>query len=343
MKTSSIVTTLAAFFTPLTHAASIGYRENTLYVPPDIYANEEPTFAGQPILLSPETTALSSISTAPSRNQHKWAVTYTPYTDDGGCKSATAIASDVASISAAGFSAIRLYATDCDGLALVGDAALQHDLRLIVGIHVGYEGTDSYIVKEQLASVVEWIRDRADVAEMLVVGHEAVFNEFATPTELVALVRHVRDLVRAVGFTGPITAGEPTTTIVEMAEEYCAAVDVVAASLHPFFHADVAAESAGDFAAEALAALDDVCGGTKETFAFEVGWPKAGTANDRAVPGVAEQRIAVEGMVEAVGSRAVLVSWTNEGWRDPGDFGVEEHVSLIASFPIPCSSILCRG
>ncbi|KAL8983094.1 MAG: hypothetical protein Q9177_005076, partial [Variospora cf. flavescens] len=41
-----------------------------------------------------------------------WCMTYSPYTESGNCKSSSAIASDVASIAAKGFSSIRIYSTD---------------------------------------------------------------------------------------------------------------------------------------------------------------------------------------------------------------------------------------
>ena len=44
-------------------------------------------------------------------------ITYSPYSDNGGCKSSSQIASEIAQLS--GFNVIRLYGVDCDQVAAV--------------------------------------------------------------------------------------------------------------------------------------------------------------------------------------------------------------------------------
>ncbi|KAF2222450.1 glycoside hydrolase superfamily [Elsinoe ampelina] len=260
-------------------------------------------------------------------------MTYTPYTSDGLCKTYDTISTDIARISTAGFSAVRLYATDCHAVHSVGSAALNSSLQLILGLHVSETGTNTTSIVQQVSQIVDFMTlspTHLAAIDLLVIGNEALFNDYTTPSSLASLVREVRSTVRQIGYLGPVTTAEPYGTFMQHAEILCPAIDIVAANLLPFFHADVSAKTAGDFVAQQMDSLDGLC--EEAVLAMEVGWPSHGSANGEAVPGVAEQRSAMAGMSEAIGSRAVFTGFADDEWREPGDFGVEVHWGAVEVF-----------
>ncbi|KAF4555755.1 Hypothetical protein D9617_2g057180 [Elsinoe fawcettii] len=368
MRTSTIVTLASATLAIAAPAKLQPLRTRSItHLPPDLYASPDPSFAGAPIVLSNPPPPPSSLSPGPGR----YAMTYTPYTTDGLCKTYDTVSTDIARISSAGFSAVRLYATDCRAVHSVGSAAVNSSLQIILGIHVSEAGTNATSIVEQVSQIVDFMtlsHAHRDAVDLIVVGNEALFNEFAKPRDLASLVQEVRKTVRQLGYEGPVTTAEPYGTFMENAEILCPAVDIVAANLLPFFHADVSAKIAGDFVEQQMDSLDGLCEdveytmhrtdktpqesiaeekarlgklqkrhmvtakGNKAVLAMEVGWPSHGTANGEAVPGVAEQRTAMAGMSEAIGSRAVFTSFKDDEWREPGDFGVEVHWGSIEVF-----------
>ncbi|KAF2157394.1 glycoside hydrolase family 17 protein [Myriangium duriaei CBS 260.36] len=298
-------------------------------IPPGLYASVHPSFAGAPIVLSdPRPTAASS--PGPGR----YAISYTPYTSDGLCKSSETITSDIARIHAAGFSAVRLYATDCHFVRAVGLAAVSHNLSLILGLHISEQGLNVSRIDEQVSQIHAFASEDAThlaAIDAVIVGNEVIFNHFASVSEMVTMLDNVRSSLRKIGYSGPVTTTEPYGTMVEHADSLCPAIDLVAANLLPFFNADSTARSAADTVSEQIAALQILCEPSSDVD-IEIAWPSAGEPNGLAVPGVNEQRIAFAGMADAIGSRAVFSSFEDDGWRDAGDFGVETHWGSIQVF-----------
>jgi len=366
MRSSIFAAAIAALLCTFTTAASIQRRSDVPanWIPPDLYASGAPIYAGSPIVLKePDDQNAQGSSTS-----NKWAMTYTPYTASGSCKSAAQVHHDVSIIASKGFTAVRLYATDCSSTQTVGAAAAEHGLKLVLGIYVGETGTNGTMVAEQLRSITEWATspwtspsssssalssspsspsndNKWAMVDLVVAGNEAIFNSFATSLEVAELLRHVRTTLRAAGYDGPVTTSEPVATLSQNAEELCPAIDVVAANLHPFFYADVTAQHAGAFVLEQMTFLRGVCvdferdgqedgsePGRREAVALEVGWPRRGGANGLAVPGALEQRVAVRGMAEAIGAQAAFVSFEDDGWREEGEFGVERSWGCVGVF-----------
>jgi len=279
--------------------------------------------------------ATDSISHTSLSSSSPYAITYTPYTSSGTCKTASQVATDVTTIARKGFTAIQLYATDCNALPHVSAAARKHTLRLILGIYVDASGTHSGIVQEQLRTITSWAASSPshwETVDLIIAGNEALFNDFVSPSDLATFINHVRNTLHRAGYEGPVTTAEPVNVLRQHAAALCDALDVLAPNLHPFFHNDVAAQDAGSFALEQMALVKGLCGGGKEVLALEVGWPSRGARNGVAVPGVVEQKTAVRGMVSAIGARASFVSFEDDGWRDPGDFGVEQAWGCVELF-----------
>ncbi|EME38362.1 glycoside hydrolase family 17 protein [Dothistroma septosporum NZE10] len=277
--------------------------------------------------ISPNNSSKAAI--APTGN--KWTMTYTPYTSSGACKDATAVHADIASIKAMGFSTVRLYATDCSGIQNVGSACASIGMKMIMGIYIDASGLlPAYA---QLSELTSWGKTNGwDKVEMVVAGNEAVFNGYVSASELAGFVGDVKSAFKLAGYTGPVTTTEPLNIIQEYASTFCAAVDVIAANLHPFFNGGVVAADAGAFVKSQLESLSQACNGEKEAYCLETGWPSGGTANGVAVPGASQQKQAVDSIVNAIGSKSAIFSFENDGWKHPGDLGVEQFFGCSSIF-----------
>lgn len=251
----------------------------------------------------------------------QWAITYIPYNDDLTCKSRALIHADVSTIASKGFTTLRLYATDCSALAHIATYALTLNLTLILGIHI--DSPDPTQSQSQLSEIITWAASTSWTGvSMIVLGNEAIFNTYIPAPTLSTLLISSRSALRAAGYTGPVTTTEPIAILDENAALLCPAIDVAAANIHPFFHAEISADEAGAYVAEQLAVLEEICPGL-EAVNLETGWPRRGRRNGNAVPGVGEQAVAMQGIMEGSGGRSVVLGFGDDGWKDEGEFGVE--------------------
>ena len=86
-----------------------------------------------------------------------YGITYTPYDQSGGCKSAGAVLADLQVIQAKGFPRIRMYSTDCGQLSTVADQAISLGLQLTLGIFIDGSGaTRGYSELSQLIAWGKW-------------------------------------------------------------------------------------------------------------------------------------------------------------------------------------------
>jgi len=251
----------------------------------------------------------------------QWAIAYIPYTDDLNCKSKDAIQADVATIAQKGFTTIRLYATDCSALNHVGAAARAHNLKLILGVHI--EDPNVSFSQPQIDEIIAWAAGDWDLVEMIAIGNEAIFNEFCMASSLADFIASARSLLRQAGYMGPITTSEPISILYEYAATLCPVIDIAAANIHPFFHAEVGAEMAGEYVADQLVELGRICPGL-EAVNLETGWPSRGRVNGNAVPGRLEQMLAVTNIMKSAGGKSVFLGFGDDGWKDEGEFGGEQ-------------------
>lgn len=252
----------------------------------------------------------------------QWAITYTPYNDDLTCKPRSAILLDVASIASKGFTSIRLYATDCRALQHVGMAAATHGMKITIGVHI--DDPILGLAQPQIAEIAQWATGAGswEMVEMIVVGNEAIFNEFTDAASFAAFIQASRAFLREAGYKGPITTTEPLSVLSDHADVLCPVLDVAAANIHPFFHAEISAEDAGEYVSEQLDRLAEVCEGL-EAVNLETGWPKRGRNNGFAIPSVLDQMVAINSIREQAGGRSVFLGYQDEEWKDGGQFDVE--------------------
>ncbi|MCJ1284923.1 hypothetical protein MMC26_004260 [Xylographa opegraphella] len=232
------------------------------------------------------------------------------------------IVSDIASIAAKGFSSVRLYSTDCNALSAVISAAATHGLKLVLGIYISDAGISG--VEDQVSDITSHFEGDYSMVEMVVVGNEAIFNNYCSGAELAAYISSAKATLQTAGYTGPVTTTEPISILQANTAELCDVLDVVGANIHAFFNSDITASQAGAFVSSSLLELANFCPGDKQVYNFETGWPSAGDANGQAVPGAREQQVAIAAILAEAGARSAIVSFADELWKAEGDLGIEQ-------------------
>ncbi|KAI1639447.1 glycoside hydrolase superfamily [Biscogniauxia mediterranea] len=247
------------------------------------------------------------------------ALTYTPYLSDvdGGCKSSSQVDSDISAIAAAGITHLRLYSTDCDTLTNVGASAKKYGLRLYVGIFIKGDGCTSSTssIKTQIDAIKAWAQ--YDMVDVVFVGNEAGFEGYCSGQQLATLITDVKSQL---GYSGPFSTADTVNTWqnTEFSGPICSVIDLVGCNSHPYFNEGTSPSEAGEFVSSQLDICKAICSG-KDAFVTETGWPTAGAAHGLAVPGVAEQKIAIDSMLSILPSKVTLLSLTNDLWKGPGE------------------------
>jgi exo-beta-1,3-glucanase (GH17 family) len=263
-------------------------------------------------------------------NGKKWAMTYTPYTKAGLCKTADEVDADITIIASKGFTTVRLYATDCSGLINVGASARKHGLKIIMGVFIKAAGIDD--ARPQVSDIANWGKSgNWDLISILVVGNEALFNNYCSASDLAGFISEAKSTWAAAGYYGPVTTTEPLDKLQAVGSQLCSVIDVVAANIQPFFNGGVVAEQAGTFVKGQLDLTAAVCPG-KTAYNLECGWPNGGYPNGASVPGPSQQAAAIADIIDKVGEHTVIFSFDNDDWKAGGPFGVEKYFGCSTLF-----------
>lgn len=274
---------------------------------------------------APVSTSTSSSSGSLGTSGEQWSIVYTPYTTTGECKSEAQVYIDVALIASKGFSALRVYSTDCSTLEYVGGACKVSGVKMILGVFISSTGLSA--AQEQVTAIASWAQ--WELVELISIGNEAIFNGYVSASELVGFISSSASSFQAAGYTGQCTTTETLNIWQANSAELCAVVDVVSCNIHPFFNADVYAASAGDFVSGQLDIVDGICSG-KSGIVLETGWPSEGSCNGAACPSSANQGIALQSIKDTVGGKSCILSFENDLWKSPGEFGCETSWGAIS-------------
>ena len=288
-----------------------------------------------PVLTASSTEVASSASTVASSSASpsassvagtsgtQWCMTYSPYTSSGTCKDQSSQSADIAEFAAKGFSSVRLYSTDCNGLTYAANAAKALGLKLVLGIFISDSGISA--AGGQITDITSWASGDYSAVEMIVVGNEAIFNGYCDAGGLATFISSAKSTFQAAGYTGPVTTTEPMDVLQSDAATLCPVIDVLASNIHAFFNTQVTASEAGTFVASTLEQLAGLCpGDNKAAYNLESGWPSAGDANGAAIPGEAEQATAIAAIRETSAGKTAFFSFENDMWKAPGPLGVEQ-------------------
>lgn len=255
----------------------------------------------------------------------QWAITYTPYTTSGDCKSASQVLVDIQEIQSKGFTTIRVYSTDCDTLPSVGAACEATGMKLIIGVFIGEVGCDNSNpdVASQIAAIKAW--GKWDLVELVVVGNEAGNQGFCTPQQLKELIVEVKEIIVEAGCSVPVTTTDTVNTWQnsEFSGTLCEVVDVVACNAHAYFNAETTPSMAGAFVSGQLEIVKAICG--LPGYVMETGWPSECVANGVATCSESDQATAIASLKAALGGQVVFFSYSNDDWKDNGSCGCEQH------------------
>lgn len=241
---------------------------------------------------------------------------YSPYNDDGTCKTRDQVFTDIASLKA--FRLIRSYGTSCDQIRNIIDAAQPHGTKVLLGIH------DIAQSDAQIHDIVRAVNGAWATIDTVSIGNEHVQRGHASARSLAAKVSGARHVLRAAGFSGPVVAIDTFDAVIRN-PVLCEASDYAAVNIHPWFDWNTAARDAGVFLAAQVARVAAACPGRNVTVA-ETGWPHRGDAHGKAVASREEQEVAVRALYSVTGDRGVFLGPFDDLWKDDhgGTFGSEQ-------------------
>jgi exo-beta-1,3-glucanase (GH17 family) len=248
-------------------------------------------------------------------------MTYTPYTTDGGCKDAAGVLTDITAIKAKGFTTIRIYGTDCGGLASVGDACKANGMKMILGVFIKADGIAA--ARPQIGEIVTWGNaGHWDMVVMIVVGNEAIHSKACDASSLASFISEAKGAFTAAGQGSiPVTTTETVDVLGANKAALCPVIDVTAANIQSFFDGKVVAANAGDFVASQLEMVKNFCPG-KPYYNLESGWPSGGGDNGASVASPDAQKAAMGDIVAKAGDKTVVFSFQDDAWKAPG---IEQH------------------
>lgn len=299
--------------------------------PPPAKTSEAPK--AKPTSEAPKQSSPPAVSKGLTSNNDHFGITYTPYKPtNGNCKSASDVDADIQTIKNGGFTTVRVYSTDCNTLENVGNACKKYGLSMIVGVFVKASGCDVNTpeIKEQIEKLTAW--NNWDLVKLVVVGNEAIMNNFCTPQQLRTLVTTVKSKCSG-KYQGQFTISE-TLNIwqrKDVSSAICDVVDVTGANIHPYFNAAIAPSNAGQFVKGQLDILKNICSG-HEVINLECGYPEGGNANGLAIPGPSQQAEAIKSIRELVGFQTVFFSFESDLWKGPSACHCEDKFGLAAAF-----------
>lgn len=250
-------------------------------------------------------------------------ITYTPYSNDGGCKSSSQIASEIKQLS--GYNIIRLYGVDCDQVNAVLSAKSDSQ-KIFAGIF-DVANIESGI--DTLASAVK-ANGGWDHVHTVSVGNELVNGGQASASKVGDYVSTAKSALKSAGYSGPVVSVDTFIAIINN-PELCKHSDYMAVNAHAFFDGHIEADQAGDWVLLQIQRVFDACGGDKSVFITETGWPSKGDTNGVAVPSESNQKSAIKSITGKCGNDVTLFTAFNDLWKADGPFNAEKYWGLLSN------------
>ncbi|CCG22480.1 Scw4 protein [Candida orthopsilosis Co 90-125] len=252
-------------------------------------------------------------------------ITYSPYTKDDQCKTASEVADDIAKLSS--YELIRLYSTDCSGIENVL-AAMGSSQKLYLGLW----NIDTSSVQSGLSEIKSAISTSSrgwSSVHTIAVGNERVNSGEATVSQMQDAVDTARQWLKsnAADYTGYVVTVDTLVAYVAN-PQLCEMSDYFAVNSHPYWDGGVDPSDSGPWLEQQISNLQSVCGTSKDVLITETGWPTQGDAYGSCVPSVANQVAAVKSIKSSLGSKVIMFTMYNDYWKDPGAYNVEQHWGL---------------
>ncbi|CDK28597.1 unnamed protein product [Kuraishia capsulata CBS 1993] len=274
---------------------------------------------------SSSTSAASSTSSSDSDSSFSAGtkgITYSPYTASGACKTADEVASDLAYLT--DYSVIRLYGVDCNQVENVF-AAKASGQKLLLGIYF-VDAIDDAVsqISDAVSKYGSW-----DDVHSISVGNELVNSGEASVSQVGEYIATARSAFSNAGYSGDIVSADTHVAIINN-PGLCKYSDYVAINAHAYFDGYIYPSGAGDWLLLQIERVWSACGGDKNVFVTETGWPSQGNSYGVAVPSKSNQKTAIESIQDKCGSSAVAFTAFNDYWKADGSYGVEKYWGLYS-------------
>ncbi|RLV83012.1 Cell surface mannoprotein [Meyerozyma sp. JA9] len=250
-------------------------------------------------------------------------ITYTPYSDDGGCKSSSQIASEIKELS--GYDIIRLYGVDCDQVSAVLSAKTSSQ-KIFAGIF------DVANIESGISTLASAVKANGgwDHVYTVSVGNELVNGGQASVSQIGEYVSTAKSALKSAGYTGPVVSVDTFIAIINN-PGLCEYSDYMAINAHAFFDGHVTAEQAGEWVLLQIQRVADACGSDKSVFVTETGWPSKGDSNGVAVPSKSNQKSAVNSIIDTCGNDVTLFTAFNDLWKADGAYNAEKYWGILSN------------
>lgn len=204
-------------------------------------------------------------------------------------------------------------------------------MKINQGFWIDSDGVNS--IDGGVDALIAWAQENTwDVFDFITIGNEAVQAGYASVGELIDKISSVKSRLRAAGYNGRVTTSEPPV-IFEQHPDLCTSsdIDFVGINSHSYFDVNSSADEAGSFVQGQIRIVQRICGDL-DVVVTETGYPSSGNDNGRNHPSEDNQRIAIEALLDVVGSDITILSTYNDYWKAPGDYGIEQSFGVIQLF-----------
>ncbi|ODV83492.1 glycoside hydrolase family 17 protein [[Candida] arabinofermentans NRRL YB-2248] len=260
------------------------------------------------------------------------AIVYSPYEDDGSCKSYDTVFTDLTLINSKSIGELRIYGNDCNYLTTVLPIANKFGMKVNQGFWISSEGVDS--IDDAVTSFIDAVSDGSngyswDLFSYITIGNEAIISEYCSVSDLISKISSVKSLLQDAGYTGKVTTSEPPVTFSNY-PELCtdSDIDFVGINTHSYFDTYSTAASSGSFVAGQITLTQGYCP-NMDVLVTETGYPSKGIQNGGNIPSEANQKIAIQAILDTVGSDVTLLSTYNDYWKSAGEYGIEQSFGII--------------
>ncbi|CAK47997.1 CAZyme family GH17 [Aspergillus niger] len=268
--------------------------------------------------LSPAVPLPASTNLPKTGNYRRFGISYSPYNNDGSCKSQDQVDEDLDKLAQYGF--VRIYGVDCDQTNKVTKAARQRNLKVFAGVFdlQNFPSSLDYITG---AANGDW-----SVFHTINIGNELVNDGKNSAADVVNAVNTARSKLRAAGYQGPVVTVDAFSVMIQH-PELCQASDYCAANCHAFFDNNNTPDKAGQYVKDQANKVSKAARG-KKTLISESGWPHNGQPNGKAVPSSLNQQKAIASLQQTFTGEDELVLFTafDDLWKQDssGTFGAEK-------------------
>lgn len=231
------------------------------------------------------------------------------------------VQSDLAQLD--GYANLRLYGVDCNQVANVLQAKSDSQ-KVFVGVYyVDQISSGVQTIAEAVESYGSW-----DDIVTVSIGNELVNDGEATTSQVSQYVDEGRSALKAAGYTGDVVSVDTFIAVINN-PDLCQYSDYMAVNAHAYFDKNTVAEDSGTWLLQQIERVYEACGGDKQVVVVESGWPSKGETYGVAVPSEANQKAAINSILDSCGDDTYVFTAFNDLWKQDGSYGVEKYFGIL--------------